>query len=463
MKPILPLALVALGLCAVRLPAQVPQMIHYQGRIVAGSSNFEGAGLFKFALLGTNGTGAIVSLWSNNGSSVGGAEPSAAVNIPVVKGLYSVLLGDSALPNMQPIPPEVFASPAVYLRVWFSDGATGFQQLAPDQRLSSVGFAMVAGTVPDAAVTPPKLSPGLTGQVLMTDESGRANWAPAAAVVAHAATDDPDAVATADPAQNTCLIKIDGLFTNEVVICGGISVELDTEMQQLSTTYTRVWELPDGGLVSHSSFVFEYAGSATNLLVAQTNAYPRVPRDIHVIVRNALGNEQYRLTLQQMEVARVLPGTAGRLRFVCELSDFNSNLSGEVSYLQSPEEYAVNNSDRTGYNDYFIEIDAQGCYAPLYFSVNPRERTFTLDVGGNEIGSLFKWLRTVSGQQYTSMDIRTFSQIKFEHLPGGGLSERARFNYFEAVPIRYEVLTGFGQFERLRIRVVIKYVLREVA
>jgi hypothetical protein len=34
----------------------------------------------------------------------------------------------------------------VYLRVWFNDGQTGFQQLRPDQRIASVGFALQAGS-----------------------------------------------------------------------------------------------------------------------------------------------------------------------------------------------------------------------------------------------------------------------------------------------------------------------------
>ena len=60
--------------------AQVPpQMINYQGRVIVGGTNFHGSGSFKFALVGPAGT---PTYWSNNGTSVNGTEPSAAVCWP---------------------------------------------------------------------------------------------------------------------------------------------------------------------------------------------------------------------------------------------------------------------------------------------------------------------------------------------------------------------------------------------
>jgi len=46
-----------------------------------------------------------------------------------------------------PIPSTVFMNAEVYLRVWFSDGTAGFQQLSPDQRIASAGSALVAGAL----------------------------------------------------------------------------------------------------------------------------------------------------------------------------------------------------------------------------------------------------------------------------------------------------------------------------
>lgn len=84
------------------------------------------------------------------------------VSLPVTKGLYSVLLGDTTLANMNSsIPATVFTNADVLLRVWFNDGVNGLQQLSPDQRLGAVGYAMVAN-VPAGAITSAQLAPNLT-------------------------------------------------------------------------------------------------------------------------------------------------------------------------------------------------------------------------------------------------------------------------------------------------------------
>ena len=160
------------------LQAQVPQMLNYQGRIAVAGVNFDStaaghAGQFKFALV--DGANPPVVYWSNDGTIDGQTTanaPTASVALPVAKGLYSVLLGDAALPNMTAIPASVFTSHAdVRLRVWFDDGINGFQLLAPDQRIAAVGYAVmaasatVAQTVPDGAITAAKLADGAVSSI----------------------------------------------------------------------------------------------------------------------------------------------------------------------------------------------------------------------------------------------------------------------------------------------------------
>lgn len=137
--------------------ADVPQMISYQGRVLVSGTNFSGTGQFKFVLV--RGAGA-ASLWSNDGSSAGGSEPTASVSLNVTNGLVMTLLGDATLPNMTAIPPSVFTNADVRLRVWLN-GGSGFQLLTPDQRIVSVGYAMAAETVPDGSITIAKLAPGV--------------------------------------------------------------------------------------------------------------------------------------------------------------------------------------------------------------------------------------------------------------------------------------------------------------
>ena len=93
------------------------------------------------------------TFWSNGTSSV---------SVPVTKGLYSTLLGDPNLANMVALPSTVFTNSDVCLRVWF-DGGSGLQQLSPDQRIASVGYALMAGSVPDGSITSNKLATGAVG------------------------------------------------------------------------------------------------------------------------------------------------------------------------------------------------------------------------------------------------------------------------------------------------------------
>jgi len=140
-----------LAMLGIPASAQVPQIINYQGRVAVGATNFNGSGAFKFALVNAAGT---TTFWSNDGTSAAGSQPTAAVTLTVTKGLYSVLLGDTALANMTAIPASVFTNADVRLRVWFNDGTNDSQLLTPDQRLAAVGYAMVAGTLQSGATIP---------------------------------------------------------------------------------------------------------------------------------------------------------------------------------------------------------------------------------------------------------------------------------------------------------------------
>ena len=142
---------------AIALPAaqsQVPQAITYQGSITAGAAPYSGTGLFKFALVNSNGT---ATFWSNDGSSVGGGQPHQAITNLVIRGLFTVVLGGA---NMQPVTSTVFTNSDLRLRIWFDDGTNGFALLSPDQWLTSSGFAMMAASVPNGAVTSNNLAAG---------------------------------------------------------------------------------------------------------------------------------------------------------------------------------------------------------------------------------------------------------------------------------------------------------------
>lgn len=124
------------------LHAQVPPYINYQGRVAVGATNFTGTGLFKFAIVGGDGT----TYWSNG---------PGEVSVPVAKGFYSVLLGDTDTPEMASLDTmdDSGANTDLRLRVWFNDGTNGSQLLTPDQRIGSVPFAFTAMSLDDGTST----------------------------------------------------------------------------------------------------------------------------------------------------------------------------------------------------------------------------------------------------------------------------------------------------------------------
>ena len=121
----------------------VPPVINYAGQVSVDGEPFEGTGSFKFALLGAKGK---TTLWSNDGTSVGGTEPKSSVSVSVNGGLYSILLGNIAIDGMGAIDPAIFTeNSGAKLRVWFSDGVNGFERLKPDRPFASVPMPLVRG------------------------------------------------------------------------------------------------------------------------------------------------------------------------------------------------------------------------------------------------------------------------------------------------------------------------------
>ena len=184
--------LLTLGLFgAIAASAQVPQIINYQGRITVGGTNYDATGSFKFALVNTAGT---ANYWANDGTASG--QPATGVSLAVSKGLYAVLLGDTTVSGMTTgIGSTVFNNSDVRLRVWFSDGS-GYQQLTPDQRLAAVGYALVAATVSDGAITSAKLGSGAVTAAALA-ASAAAVTAPLPSLVAVTAPSDTVAATSA--------------------------------------------------------------------------------------------------------------------------------------------------------------------------------------------------------------------------------------------------------------------------
>ena len=135
----------------------VPSVINYAGQVAVDGEAFTGNGSFKFAIVNETGS---TTYWSNDGTSSAGSEPTSSVSVSVSGGLYSILLGNSAIQGMNAIDANVFQQHAdAKLRVWFTDGVNGFQQLSPDRSFASVPYALSAGSarIEDGSITRSKL------------------------------------------------------------------------------------------------------------------------------------------------------------------------------------------------------------------------------------------------------------------------------------------------------------------
>ena len=124
-------------------------MFNYQGRVRVQGTAFNGTGYFKFAIVNNPGT---ITLWSNDGTSVGGSEPSASVSVDVTEGIFNVMVGDPDL-GMEPINRSIFNHPGkIKLRIWFSDGTHGFQRLLPDRRITNPTLMGISSGIQDFTI-----------------------------------------------------------------------------------------------------------------------------------------------------------------------------------------------------------------------------------------------------------------------------------------------------------------------
>ncbi|MBD3334769.1 MAG: hypothetical protein GF355_04580 [Candidatus Eisenbacteria bacterium] len=114
-----------------------PTFTSYQGMLEKDGAPFTGTAEMKFVIVdAATGT----SLWSNDGSSTGGSEPTNGVDIPVTEGIFTVFLGMSP---MTPIVPEdLVGSDEPVLRIWVDTG-DGIEQL-DDQPIGGALYSMAA-------------------------------------------------------------------------------------------------------------------------------------------------------------------------------------------------------------------------------------------------------------------------------------------------------------------------------
>lgn len=131
-------ALVALGalLSGVGGAAgSVPTRTSYQGALQRNGAPFDGVAQMKFVIFDED-----QSIWSHDGTSSEGSEPTGSVAVPVDDGVFTVLLGDAGMVSLTSTILAGAADPK--LRIWVDTG-DGFEQL-PDQPIAASAYAISA-------------------------------------------------------------------------------------------------------------------------------------------------------------------------------------------------------------------------------------------------------------------------------------------------------------------------------
>jgi hypothetical protein len=133
MKRMIWLAIVmGIGLSAIGARAQNVEF-NYNGMVRVQGVPYDGVGYFKFSIVNPNGE---ITYWANDGATLDGTEPTSQVTVVVDDGFFSVNIGDDDTTGMAPLNPAVFTGKEnVFLRVWFSDGVHGFEELNPKRRI----------------------------------------------------------------------------------------------------------------------------------------------------------------------------------------------------------------------------------------------------------------------------------------------------------------------------------------
>ena len=207
-------------LLAGSLPAQVPQLLNYQGRVAVGATNFDGAGAFRFALVnaGVNASvqatatavrtgGFITSVTVTNGGAgygvapvvtlSGGGGTGATAQATVAGGVVTEITVLNAGSGYTSLPTVGIAAPPAsltYTTYWSNDGTStaGAQPAAAVTLTVTKGlYAVLLG---DASLTNMTTLPagvfanadvrlrvwfndGVNGSQLLTPTSASPRWA----------------------------------------------------------------------------------------------------------------------------------------------------------------------------------------------------------------------------------------------------------------------------------------------
>lgn len=302
-----------------RAPSQggAPAVVSYQGQVALGGLPFDGTGYFKFAVVNQAGD---TTYWSNDGTSTGGGEPAASVEIAVSGGLFNVLLGDTTLANMGALTASAFDGVDRVLRVWFSSEGSTFSQLDPDRRIAAAPYALQAEEAKNAATAGD--ADTLDGQHASAFQQRYAN----VVIVAKSGGDYTtitgalNSIADASDANRYLVRVMPGVYSERVTMKQYVDIEGAGELTT-RITFTGSASLETGTLVGADNAELRFltventGGNNYAIAIFNNSASPRLT---HVTARASGGNSinqgvrnRYSSSLMTSVTANALAGVSG--------------------------------------------------------------------------------------------------------------------------------------------------------
>jgi hypothetical protein len=251
-----------------------------------------------------------------------------------------------------------------------------------------------------------------------------------------------------DILNNYVNIEFDGIVFNEKVIMVS-SLGFETERISIPTSIINGKQRykEEAGLSMEFPIAFE-TGNATD--IAKLKSWfdgDKHATNLSIIIKNLAGNETGRYNCFEYVPDKYEAGIDGRTRFTIK----HNLLPNNICHIEMDGADFGNEHSYNAATDKVVEIDgiSSNGFSPAVV-VNETNRTVTLTMDYNEGAGIYSWAKsTVRGVSSP----KTMSVIETTD----GITETSRKNYFECITIKWEVIYGFGQNNKLKARVVIAY------
>jgi len=216
------------------------------------------------------------------------------------------------------------------------------------------------------------------------------------------------------------------------------------------------------GAASEMPIIFEYAGASEAALQKwyddAHNPQVRKTCSIDMIIKRSNNTESFRWNLYEMYPEKISSGSDGKKRYELRTTlkpKTPSNARDDTAYRLIGT-FGSDKSFNPNTDRYRVEIS--GVLADVYpqVAIDEADRKITLTFDYVESQTVYVWARNCFRGNEPKQDMSLIS----EQPPGSG-TEVGRTNYFGVFPLRYQMISGFGQDIKTKQQLVLSYDLAE--